>query len=377
MIKLAVFAGIFHPDSGGPATYLREVLPQFQARGAQVRAITYSDTPTVPHSYPYPLTRIVRRALPLRVLEYARAARELLAWGDLAFVHDLDLPLVGRRVPRVLKVVGDTAWERAVRKGWVAPEMDIDAFQTAPLSAAAAFQRWMRSQRARTFDAILVPSEYLKRMVVRWGVSEARVTVIYNALPPDAQAVTLSQKEARMQLGLLLDHALLVTVGRLVRWKGIDHLIAALRRVPQARLLIVGDGPDRQRLTALAADLGSRVTFWGAVPRDRVALALRAADYKVLYSGYEGLSHVLLESLNAGTPVIASDKGGNPEVVQHNVNGLLVPYVDVDALAQTLHSALQTGERARLAANTALNMERFHFEAMIDQTWTFLQGMVR
>jgi glycosyltransferase involved in cell wall biosynthesis len=56
-----------------------------------------------------------------------------------------------------------------------------------------------------------------------------------------------------------------------------------------------------------------------------MALYFRSADYTVLYSGYEGLSHTLLESLLAGTPVIASNKGGNPEVVRHGENGLLVP----------------------------------------------------
>ena len=71
--------------------------------------------------------------------------------------------------------------------------------------------------------------------------------------------------------------------------------------------------------------MAARVTFLGRVPRETLAIYFRAADYTVLYSGYEGLPHVLLESLQVGTPVIASEKGGNPEVVRHDHNGLTFP----------------------------------------------------
>ena len=102
-----------------------------------------------------------------------------------------------------------------------------------------------------------------------------------------------------------------------------------------------------------------------------------AADYFVLYSGYEGLAHSALESLRAGTPVIASDKGGNPEVVSHAVNGLLVPYVDVDALARALKTAFQPGQRAALAANSRQRLERFKFAHMINQTDALLKSFLR
>jgi glycosyltransferase involved in cell wall biosynthesis len=103
---------------------------------------------------------------------------------------------------------------------------------------------------------------------------------------------------------------------------------------------------------------------------------MKAADYFALYSGYEGLSHVLLESLRAGTPVIASDKGGNPEVVQHGINGLLVPYINREALAAALIEALQPGMRESLAANTQRGMERFDFAMMVEQTAAALEATV-
>jgi glycosyltransferase involved in cell wall biosynthesis len=365
MPKLFIAAGIFHPEAGGPATYLHEILPELQIRGWEVRALTYGDAPT--SGYPYPLTRIPRRALPLRLAGYARSAWPLLRWADLVYVHTLDLPLLDWRARRVVKIVGDQAWERAIRKGWIPPTEDIDMFQTKHYGGAAAAQQLTRARQVRAVDGVIVPSEYLKRMVVGWGVPAERVHVIYNALPPDHAAVKMTQAEARASLRLP-DAPTVLTAARLTPWKGVDHLIAALRAVPDVCLLVAGEGEMLPALREQARDLGERVVFLGKVNRAALAVYMRAADYLALYSGYEGLSHTLLESLNAGTPVIASAKGGNPEVVRHGVNGLLVPYVDVEALAAALTEAFRPGVRAALAANSAQGMERFDFRTMVQRT---------
>ena len=166
-----------------------------------------------------------------------------------------------------------------------------------------------------------------------------------------------------------------MTAARLNPWKGVDHLIAALTHVPEAHLLVAGDGPERRALEQQAHDLRieKRVTFLGQLSRDSMALYMKAADYVAVYSGYEGLSHTLLESLRAGTPVIASDKGGNPEVVIHDLNGLLVPYIDRETLADALHTALQPGKREALAAHAQTGLERFDFSRMVDATDALLR----
>jgi glycosyltransferase involved in cell wall biosynthesis len=402
-MKLLIATGIFHPETGGPATYLREILPLLQARGHEVRVITFGDD-TQPRDYGYPVQRIPRRALPIRMLGYGLAARPLLAWADVVYMHTLGLPLWGtRRAPRIAKIVGDVAWERSIRKGWLPPTTDIDTFQTQRYdNLLVENDKARRAAEACGLDAIVVPSEYLKRMVVGWGVDAAKVRVIYNAMPPShpaplsrtsppaplsvyregeqesnadvgtRHAVSLQAREA---LGLPADTPLLLTAARLTAWKGVQYLIPALRAVSDVRLLVAGDGEMLPELRALAAQQGvaERVDFLGNVSREKMPLYLRAADYLALYSGYEGLSHTLLEALREGTPVIASNKGGNPEVVQHGVNGLLVPYVDVEALAAALREAFAAGKQAALAANSGVGMERFAFEAMVAQTAAVLE----
>ena len=376
-MKLFIASGIFHPEAGGPATYLHELLPELIQRGWDVRALTYSDTLPADQHFPYPLTRILRQSLPIRLLRYAQAARPLLRWADLVYLHTLGLPLYGdHHARRVVKIVGDQSWERSVRRGWIAPNEDIDAFQTRTYGLPVTLDRANRAREARSMDSIIVPSEYLKRMVVGWGVDPGKVQVIYNALPPDTVAPQITQAEARAHLNLP-DAPTVLTVGRILPWKGVDHLIAALHTLPDIRLIVAGDGATLDQLKAQAADLGDRVVFLGRVSREQMPLHMKAADYVALYSGYEGLSHTLLESLRVGTPVIASDKGGNPEVVQHGVNGLLVPYVDVEALALALEQAFRPGLRDSLAANSAAGTDRFDFAHMVESTSEALFRLAR
>ncbi len=371
MPNLLVASGIFHPESGGPATYLKGILPALQKKGWNPHVISFGDSSR--SHYPYPVTRIARRAYPLRQTHYALSARKLLDWADICFAHSIDLPIwSGPRVPRALKVVGDQAWERCMRKGWIPPELSIDDFQTSAGDWRVRWQRAARSRQVKAMDAVIVPSEYLRRMVCSWGVPPSKIHVIYNALP-DLTRPTESRADIRAQLGWD-QRPILITVARLQPWKGIDHLLTAVSDLPEIRLVIVGDGPDLPRLKALAAPLGARVTFTGNLARDAVSKLMVAADGLALYSAYEGFSHTLLESLQLGTPVVASDCGGNPELVRHGRNGLLAPHVDIPALQGAITELLD--RRDDFAAKASTDMDRFAFQTMVDQTNEILESVV-
>jgi starch synthase len=113
------------------------------------------------------------------------------------------------------------------------------------------------------------------------------------------------------------------------------------------------------------------------VPQGQVALYLRAADVFVLYSGYEGLPHVVLEAMAVGTPVVASAKGGIPEVVEDGVTGRLVPWGDDARLSDALLEALSDpakvtywAERARARITRDFNWAR-----LVERTASLLQQM--
>lgn len=362
-MHILVPTGIFHPEAGGPATYLYRFLPELLERGHTVEVVTFSDAAGT-EDYPYPVKRIPRSNLVKRNWQYYQAVRERLPTADKVFVNSLGLVLPRIKQPMVMKIVGDRAWERAVNRGWVPATEDVDHFQTARYSPLVNWLKRSRSQETKNADYVIVPSDYLRQMVIGWGMVPERVQTIYNALEPSADNIS-------MPTDLPTDGTLLLTAARLTPWKGVDVTIEAMAALPTLHLIVAGDGPSLPSLQALAQNRGlaERVHFLGRVSREVLAGYYRAADYVVLYSGYEGLSHVILEALNAGTPVIASDKGGNPEIVRDGENGFLVPYRDVDALRATLARAIDT----QLPHQTLIDRERFAWERLTAETIAVLE----
>ncbi len=222
-MKILVITGIFPPDIGGPATYVPALSNDLAMRGHEVTVITLSDS--LEHddrSYSFRLLRI-RRAIfkPWRfVLTVATLLREGRQ-SEVLYANGLYIEAVIAnfilRKPLVQKIVGDWAWERATSKGWV--KDSFEEFQKGRHGPKVALLKTLRSFCSRRADAVIVPSQYLARIVAGWGVSGTKTIVIYNAVE------SLLSSRSALPLSTRIN---LVTVGRLVPWKQIDHLIEAL-----------------------------------------------------------------------------------------------------------------------------------------------------
>lgn len=168
-----------------------------------------------------------------------------------------------------------------------------------------------------------------------------------------------------------VDHPRVLFVGRLVPKKGLAHLLrafpAVLRRVPNAELVIVGDGPLRAEMETLAQQLDVDATFTGVQPPADIldhmrAAALLAAPSVVTASGdAEGLPITIMEALACGLPVVASPSGGSADGVRHGETGLVVPPGNEEALGEAIASLLlDDARRARMStAARALAEEAF------------------
>jgi len=130
----------------------------------------------------------------------------------------------------------------------------------------------------------------------------------------------------------------LLSVGNLVPLKGHDLTIRALRLLPEMDLVLIGAGPERAALGALARELnvGDRVTFAGTMAQEDLRHYYGAADALVLASSREGWANVLLESMACGTPVVASNVGGTPEVVAAPQAGVTMAERTPEALARAV-----------------------------------------
>ena len=181
-------------------------------------------------------------------------------------------------------------------------------------------------------DALITVSGGLRDALVGLGAPPDKVTVLRNGVDLDAFRPA-DRAAARAELGL--DGPTLLSVGHLVERKGHDRVVAALRHLPEWRLLIVGDGPERGRLEALASEpgLAGRVRLLGARPHRDLPAIYTAADALVLASSREGWANVLLEAMACGTPVVASPIPGNPEVVRSRAAGVIMPVNTPEGIA--------------------------------------------
>ncbi len=176
---------------------------------------------------------------------------------------------------------------------------------------------------ARRAAALIAVSQALKDAMAALAIPSEQITVLRNGV--DLVAFRPGDRQA-MRAKLQLDGRTLLSVGHLIERKGHEITIAALSRLPGYTLLIAGEGPERQRLDALAVRLGvkDRVRLLGAVPHGELRDYYVAADALVLASSREGWPNVLLEAMACGTPVVASAAWGNPEVVSSEDAGLLM-----------------------------------------------------
>jgi glycosyltransferase involved in cell wall biosynthesis len=237
--------------------------------------------------------------------------------------------------------------------------------------------------QARAADRLLAPltrrvmavSESTRRFALEaQGYRPEQVEVLPNPVDRDkfARPTAAERREARAALDIAPEARVAVTVGRVDWLKGVDVQIAAwadvVARVPDALLLVVGDGVMRPRLEAAVAARPWRdqVRFLGV--RSDVERVLWAADVFVLSSRSEGMPLVLLEAMSTGLPVVGTRAGGIPDVVAEGTNGFLADVEDADTLARHVVRVLRDpGLRARLADGADRSAERYALADYVDR----------
>ena len=378
-MRILITSDIFPPDVGGPATYVPQIAEQLVQRGHGVTVVTYSSTKSHPKDSGYGF-QIARVSLaPPRWRRIPRTLSAIVAHGrgmDVIYANGLVTEAVSAnyllRKPILAKVVGDLAWERSRDKGWIAD--GFESFQIKRYPLKVELLRWRRDFTYRRMCSIIVPSSYLKRILVTyWGLPATQIKVVYNSFEAAAQTVP------PVALDLPVGHKI-ATVCRLTSWKGVDGLIQVLPELPDLGLVIVGDGPLRADLVTLAQGLGvdNRVRFVGTVPRAQVAAYLQACDVFVLNSAYEGLPHVVLEAMAAKVPVIATNVGGSGEIIEDGKNGLLIPPRDPLALKKALLRVLgNQAERTRMVQTSKDTLAKFSPQRMVEQTEALICAAVQ
>jgi glycosyltransferase involved in cell wall biosynthesis len=201
-----------------------------------------------------------------------------------------------------------------------------------------------------------------------------KMTVIYNGLEPLQSRDPQAGKALREELGVQGNAPLVGMVANFnFHIKGHKHFLHAAREVtrkmPEVHFVLVGDGPLRVSFQAMVQEMGigKRVHFLGT--RRDVPTILSGLTVSVLCSTSEGLSNVVLESMAAAIPVVATNVGGNAELVTDRVTGYLVPPADAGALAEAVMEALANPRESRdMALRARLRAEKeFNVQAMVQK----------
>ena len=391
-VRILLFSTLY-PSSVRPGhgifveTRLRELL-----RGGGVEARVMAPVPWFPSSHPRFGSYAEMAAIPTRE-----------TWNGIDVLHPRYplLPKIGMTLaPALLAAACLKPMRRLIESGF---DFDvIDAHYYYPDGVAAA---WLGRHlgkpvtiTARGSDLNLIGLHALPRRMMNWagnqatasiGVCKALVDVLRDWGIEDARLHTMRngvdlrrfqphpRTVARRVTGAS-GAPLLLSVGHLVELKGhhlvIDALAQLVLRYPDARLVIIGAGEERQRLEQRAQDrsVPSRVTFTGAIPNDQLAAWYSAADMLVLASSREGWANVLLEAMACGAPVVATDTGGTREVISDQV-GVLVRERSAEAIAAGVEKLI---DMAPARAAVRAYAEGFSWDATSEQQLLLFRRMV-
>jgi glycosyltransferase involved in cell wall biosynthesis len=376
-VKVLIVSGIWPPDVGGPASHAPEVAAFLQGRRHDVEVVTTAAGAPPAAGWP---VHWVSRTLPKGIL-HARCVvliRQRAALSDVVYTTGIfgrsALGATLARRPYVVKLTSDPAFERSRRRGLVVG--NVDEFQGRRGGPIVTLLRLSRDRELRAAAHIFTPSAYLRDLAISWGVAPGRVSV----LPNPAPAVPELRPRAELQRELGLNGATLAFAGRLTAQKALGRALEALAGTDGVQLVIAGDGPDRGALEARARELGlaERVRFLGARSRGQIVELFRAADATILSSSWENFPHTVVEALAVGTPVLAMEAGGVAEVVRDEVNGLLVPAGDTQALGEAIRRYFSDRElRERLRAAAAPSISRFSAERIFEALEASLARVAR
>jgi glycosyltransferase involved in cell wall biosynthesis len=371
-MRILVATGIYPPQIGGPATYSKLIYDELPKRGIAVEVASFGE--------------FIDRPWGVRHLLYFISLIQRASDVDIVYAQDpvsVGLPaLIASQIRGkkfVVKIVGDYAWEQGRQRFGVADSLDDFSLQYDSYSWQVKMLKKIEKYVADGAVRIVTPSEYLKSIITRWGVDAGKISVVHNGFHIDPIAKTPSA--LRRALGL--SGRVIVSVGRLVPWKGMGVLVEAFSQVrqsiPLASLVIIGDGPEMEnlKLQATSYKLQDFIRFTGRLEQGRAFEYVKSADVFALNTSYEGFSHQLLETMALGTPIVTTRVGGNVEVIHHEENGLFATLDDKDSFAREISRLLSDDALAsRLARKAKRDVSMFTDEIMLDKLVGLLKDLV-
>lgn len=361
-MRILIATGIYPPQIGGPATYSKLIYSELPKKEIDVDVASFGDYISKPKFISHLLY----------FFELIKKAQNV----DVVYAQDpvsVGLPaLLASQICRkklVLKIVGDYSWEQGVQRFGVVDSLDTFSKNYQKYSWKVKVMKKIEKYVADGAHTIVTPSNYLKSIIVNWGVDSSKINVIYNGFNPSE----IKSPKSTLRNKHNIHGTTLISVGRLVPWKGfgtlIDIMPRLLNELPDINLIIVGDGPELENLKSKIKDLKleDKITLLGKLEQSKLFEYIKASDVFILNTSYEGFSHQILETMALGTPIITTDVGGNPEAIKHLETGILTPFDDKERLIQGVIDVIRNpASREHMVTQAKKKVREFTDEKMLE-----------
>lgn len=362
-MKILIATGLYPPEIGGPATHSKLLEEEFPKYDIHVSVLPF---------------KVVRK-LPKIIRHIVYFIHTLAKGRNVDIIYALDPVSVGLpallaakflRKRFIVRIAGDYAWEQGTVRYGISESLDTFSKKYTEYPFFVRTLKRIQNLVASKSEKVIVPSNYLKKIVSQWGIPKKKIKVIYNSFDPPEN---FADKKVLREL-LQFKGKLVISVGRLIPWKGFETLVTLMpklvKQFPDLKLLIVGSGPDESKLESIIGKkkMHDHVILVGALDHNTLLRYLKAADVFVLNTFYEGFSHQLLEVMALGTPIVTTNVGGNPEIIEHEKNGIMVSYNDTNALSYGVAKLLNDKAYAqKLSKQAKLRVKQFPQKNMLSK----------
>ncbi len=388
-MKICYLTRIFPPRVGGPGTLTHLIGTEMMKRGHDVTVVTQNkgDAPKyqvingmkIHRTFCFENEFTVYN-LSISTLLYIKKVLSQLEKNDMFQAMDISIAGFGGYIakhfskkPFFLHYSGDLVFEflsLKSQKNWDPKKGVVKALKQKSLIAKILLA--VQNGYMKNYDVIIPDSEFGGRLLLeKLHVPKEKVKVIVNGV--DTEKFKPANKEAaKKKLGL--NGRVVLTATRLVPWKGIDILIksmpAVLKEIPDAHLMIAGEGImyDRLRILAESLKLNNNVKLLGRVPEDLMPLYMKACDVYALPSFFDTVPNILLEIMSSGKPTVVSDIDGLREVINDKTS-IKIPVGDHEVIAEKLVEVLSSPKKMRSmgAAARKTILKNYSREKMIDE----------
>ncbi len=349
-MNILITTPIFPPQIGGPATYTSHLVKLLK-KDHNITLITFGNQATkikgvriinIPLHQHFLGVFFRQSKLALLLLQHISKNQLVYIQGPIVvgFTSTLICKLFSK--PTLLKFVGDVVWETARNNHQTSK--NLHSFYQSKLTFKYTLLNYIQEFSLKNTSVIVTPSDYLKQFLAKYHhIPSSKIHTIYNAIESSAQKVTKKKHQ-------------LIFVGRLVTWKNVDQIIQSVkiaRKQHPWRLIIVGEGPELSKLKKLVSKLNAQnyIKFLGTQSKTQTHKYIQQSQKLILYSSYEGLSHTIIEAMQLGATVIASDIQANKEVL--NGFGQISTLNQIKSLAKTINQpSTNTHKAQKFAQNT-------------------------